>query len=115
VAHHRVGLARLLEEEGAETSAATARVQRLLEDLDAAGPGGRLGDTWPVRDRVLVAYVIKLTLEPARMTRQDLEPLRAVGLGDGEILDIVHVAGYYAYANRIADALGIELEEYRRG
>lgn len=97
-----------------DDSAANARVQRLLDDLGAASPIATLGETWPARDRALVTYVVKLTLEPARMTRQDLDPLRAAGLGDPEILDIVHVAGYYAYANRIADALGIELEEYRR-
>jgi alkylhydroperoxidase family enzyme len=39
--------------------------------------------------------------------------LRAAGLGDRDILDVAEVAAYYAYANRIADGLGVELEPAR--
>lgn len=100
-----------MEDEGVDAKVAATEVRRLLEALS---DGGTLDEQWPARDRALVAYVIKLTLRPGRMSRDDLAPLRALGFGDPEILDIVHVAGYYAYANRIADALGIELEDYRR-
>lgn len=44
------------------------------------------------------------------MTRDDVDRLRAVGLDDAGVLAVVEVCGYYAYANRIADALGIALE-----
>lgn len=49
------------------------------------------------------------------MTKADVDGLRAAGLDDAEVLDTVHVAGYYAYANRIADGLGLALEPYRGG
>lgn len=65
------------------------------------------------REEAIATYALKLTREPAAMEREDLEPLRAAGLDDAEILDCAHVAGYYAYANRIADGLGIALEPYR--
>ena len=42
----------------------------------------------------------------------DVEALRLVGFSDRDILDIVEVVGYYAYANRIADGLGIETEPW---
>ena len=40
----------------------------------------------------------------------DVERLREAGLGDADILHLVEVVGYYAFVNRIADGLGVELE-----
>ena len=45
------------------------------------------------------------------MTKDDLELLRVAGLDDRAILDLVHIAGFFAHANRIVDALGCELED----
>ncbi len=38
--------------------------------------------------------------------------LREAGFGDTAILDINQVTGYYAFVNRLADGLGVELEAY---
>jgi len=46
------------------------------------------------------------------MRANDVAALRAVGYDDGDILAIVEVTAYYAYANRIADGLGITLEPW---
>ena len=62
------------------------------------------------RRRAIVEYVAKLTRTPARVEATDLAPLRAAGLEDADILGVVEVAAYYAYVNRIADGLGVELE-----
>ena len=45
------------------------------------------------------------------MTRDDLEGLKGHGLTDTDCLQLVEVIGYYAYVNRIADALGVQLED----
>ena len=45
------------------------------------------------------------------MTKGDVESLRRVGLSDRDILDVCEVTAYYAYVNRIADGLGVELED----
>ncbi|MCZ6596599.1 MAG: hypothetical protein O7B99_03065 [Planctomycetota bacterium] len=58
----------------------------------------------------MLRYVDKLTRTPGEMVREDVEALHAVGFGDEDILQIVETAGYYAYANRVADGLGVELE-----
>jgi len=58
----------------------------------------------------LCEYADKLTRTPARMTAADLEPLRAAGLTDTDIHDAVQVIAYFNYINRIADALGTDLE-----
>lgn len=58
----------------------------------------------------MLEWVEKLTRTPGDMEERDLEPLRGVGFSDLDILEIAEVAGYYAYVNRIADALGVDLE-----
>ena len=61
----------------------------------------------------MLTYVDKLTRSPATIECDDVARLRAVGFSDLDILHIVEVAAYYAYANRIADGLGVKLEEDR--
>ncbi len=50
------------------------------------------------------------TLRPQRMKAADIETLRSHGFDDLAIHDIVVVASYYAFVNRVADGLGVELE-----
>lgn len=58
----------------------------------------------------MLDYVEKLTRAPATMVRGDVEELRAAGFADADVLAIAEVAAYYAYVNRIADGLGVEVE-----
>jgi uncharacterized peroxidase-related enzyme len=60
----------------------------------------------------MLVYATKLTHTPSKMTFNDVEQLRAVGFNDRDVLDIAEVTAYYAYANRIADGLGVELEPW---
>ncbi|MEE2826451.1 MAG: peroxidase [Planctomycetota bacterium] len=61
-------------------------------------------------DRAMLHYAVKLTETPEQITRADMEPLRQAGLDDRAIHDLCAVTAYFAFANRIADGLGIELE-----
>jgi len=63
-------------------------------------------------DRAMLDYAVKLTREPATITPTDIEALRHTGFSDAAILDICQVTAYYAFVNRLADGLGVELEEY---
>ncbi|MBO13049.1 MAG: peroxidase [Acidimicrobiaceae bacterium] len=60
----------------------------------------------------MLAYAEKLTADPGAMVEADVEALRAVGFTDRDVLDVCEVVAYYAYANRIADGLGITLETW---
>ena len=62
----------------------------------------------------MLDYAVKLTLEPWRVGEGDVERLREVGFDQAAILDICQVACYFNYVNRLADGLGIELEEHWR-
>lgn len=63
------------------------------------------------RRSAMLSYADKLTLRPATIERADVDLLRDAGFDDGDILAIAEVTGYYAYVNRIADGLGVHLED----
>lgn len=60
----------------------------------------------------MLGYVEKLTVTPWEVIEADVITLRAAGFSDRDILDICEVASYYAYVNRIADGLGVQLETW---
>jgi uncharacterized peroxidase-related enzyme len=63
-------------------------------------------------DRALAEHAARLTHEPAAMRQADVEALRRHGFDDRAIHDAVQVAAYFNYINRVADALGIEPEDF---
>jgi|TARA_B100001079_G_scaffold6576_2_gene5531 uncharacterized peroxidase-related enzyme len=60
----------------------------------------------------MLEMAAKLTRAPGAMLESDISQLRDVGFSDRDILDIVEVTAYYAYANRIVDGLGVGLEAW---
>ena len=59
----------------------------------------------------MLDYAVKLTRDPGAITPADAEALRTAGFDDRAILDICQIVSYYNYVNRLADGLGVELEE----
>ena len=59
----------------------------------------------------MLDYTLKLTLTPGDVDKDDIERLRRQGFDDLAIHDICAIAAYFAFVNRIADGLGVELEE----
>lgn len=94
--HHRRGLRRLLRDD------------ELADAIEADW------ETAPISDKrkAMLGYASKLTLSPAEMTESEVAELGEHGFSDLDILHIAEVAAYYAYANRIADGLGIPLEDW---
>lgn len=84
--------------------AADAFVHTLVRDWRAAP----LADA----DKALCQFAEKLTRTPAQMTPDDLNILRAHGLDDCAIHDATQVISYFNYINRVADALGVEPEDF---
>lgn len=60
----------------------------------------------------MLEYARKLTAAPWSVSESDVEKLRRAGFSDAAILDICQVTAYYAYVNRLADGLGVELEDF---
>lgn len=81
------------------------RLTHLLDAIDAMTslqPG----------DRAMLGYVAKLTINPGRMTRDDLGPLRAAGMDDDAVFDVNQVACMFAYMNRLADGTGVAVHTH---
>ncbi|HAF68850.1 MAG TPA: peroxidase [Acidimicrobiaceae bacterium] len=62
--------------------------------------------------KAMLEYATKLTLLPSKVTSRDVDQLRRAGFSDRDVLDIAEVTAYYAYANRIADGLGVPVETW---
>lgn len=64
--------------------------------------------------QALLKYAERVTRNPAKMTKEDIDALRTEGFSDEAILDAACVASYFNYINRISEALGVELEGVSR-
>ena len=62
-------------------------------------------------DRAMLDFAMDLTAAPGKIRAGRLDDLRAVGFSDVAIHDIVQITGLFAYYNRLADGLGIDLED----
>ncbi len=58
----------------------------------------------------MLNYARKLTLEPANMSLADVDQLRTNGFDDLAIHDICAITAYFNFVNRMADGLGVEIE-----
>ena len=94
--HHRRGLRRLIGND--------ELVAAVEHDWTTAGLSAKR--------TAMLAYAVKLTQTTDATTDADVDALRDAGFSDRDILDITEVVGYYAYANRIADGLGLQTEDW---
>lgn len=62
-------------------------------------------------DLAMLEYVEKITLEPAKITKDDIDNLLDAGFDKQSVHDIAQTASYFNYINRLSDSLGIELEK----
>lgn len=94
-------------EHHAEPLRALTKDEAWVQALKADPAGAALTQ----RQRVLVAYALKLTTRPAEVTESDVAELRSAGLSDAAIHDAAAVAAYFNFVNRLALGLGVSLEE----
>jgi alkylhydroperoxidase domain protein len=73
-------------------------VQRLLDE----GVGADLGERW----NAIVAASVALAATPIAFGRDHIVRLRAAGLDDAEIVDVIHGAAFFNWANRLMLSLG---------
>jgi uncharacterized peroxidase-related enzyme len=63
----------------------------------------------PDRVRATLGFLEKMTLAPERLTVEDLQPLRDVGVSDAAIEDAIHVCALFNIYTRLADSLGFDM------
>ena len=94
--HHARGLLRLTNN--------PALVSALQQDYRSADISAR--------QRAMLDYADKLTRDPGALRAADMQALRTAGLDDRSILDLNQTVSYFAYVNRVADGLGVTVDEY---
>jgi uncharacterized peroxidase-related enzyme len=63
------------------------------------------------KTKAMLAYAVKLTRRPASVKDEHVNELREHGFSDRAILDICQITAYFNFVNRMAEGLGVELEE----
>lgn len=101
--HHSRGLRELLAKQGVAEAEVEALIESLADDVDSAN----VSDA----DRALLDYAVLLTEQPASISEDHIKRLRSAGFDDLAIHDLAAVVSYFAFVNRIADGLGVELEK----
>lgn len=97
VQHHTAGLAQHIRDED------------LAQRLTAASVGEASSHLLTEREQAFCEYARKLTLSPQTMSTDDVQNLRQAGLDDAGILDLNQIVAYFAYVNRTANGLGVEI------
>ena len=103
--HHGAGLRAILTRKGIDENAQSELIDALNGDYHQSDLGGA--------DLAMLDYVVKLTERPGAMSARDVASLREHGFDDRAIHDICSITAYFAFVNRIADGLGVELEPDR--
>ncbi len=81
-----------------------ALVDRFAKNWRAAG--------LPEHTLAALTLAEKMTLTPNQITEEDIQGLRNHGYSDEDVHDIVQVAAFFNYINRVADALGVPPEDF---
>lgn len=79
--------------------------------MQALKEGRAAADLSPA-DRAMLDYAEKLTRTPSDVTESDVADLSRAGFSDAAVLDICQITAYYNFVNRLADGLGVELEDH---
>lgn len=82
--------------------------QQVVKDILSDFQTADIDDT----QKAILKFAVKVTEAAHSVTSEDLEHLRTFGLNDETLFPIVEVVGFFSYVNRIADAFGIELDDF---
>ena len=80
-----------------------ALVKAVLDDWKTAPVEPKL--------RAALAFVEKLTLDPAAVTAADVAPMRAQGISDAAIEDAIHACTLFSIYDRLADSLKFDIPD----
>ncbi len=76
-------------------------------DIEQALKARRPQDVFEGAELALLQYAEKLTLTPGKMVKGDVDVLIDAGLDDGQVLEANQIIGYFCYANRLLNGLGV--------
>jgi len=75
-------------------------------DADRMTLDYRRADLSP-RERAMLDFAVKITVDPVNCEESDLDALRAHGFSDEDLWDVIEVAATFNFTNRLAMATGM--------
>ena len=73
-------------------------VEQVFDDPKTAGTNAR--------ERAIAQFAIAVTVRPSTLGADDIAPLRAVGMSDEDVVDLLHAVAIFGWANRLMQNLG---------
>jgi uncharacterized peroxidase-related enzyme len=73
------------------------------------------GSALPEQDRAVYTFASKVATDAASVGQGDVDALRAVGLSDADVADVVFAAAARSFFTAVLDGLGAELDEQTAG
>lgn len=73
-------------------------VEQVFDDPTSAGA--------TERERAIARFAIAVTVKPQAVGAEAIAPLRRAGMGDEEIIDLLHAVAIFGWANRLMHNLG---------
>ena len=83
-----------------------ASVTEIVEDLVVAFSADPSGGSLDTVDRAVVTFASKVAQDAAAISQGDVDALRAVGLSDNDIADVVFAAAARAFFAKVLDGVG---------
>ncbi|WP_166417844.1 carboxymuconolactone decarboxylase family protein [Cochlodiniinecator piscidefendens] len=77
------------------------------DKVEAALKARKPEDVFEGGELALLQYTEKLTIKPGAIVQSDIQALKDAGVPDGEILEANQIIGYFNYANRLLNGLGV--------
>ena len=77
-------------------------LERLAKDL---------GNVSPKRIQAVIQFAVQCALDPQSLTAEDYDRVRAQGVSDEELVEIIFIAGIANFSDTLADALKIEVDK----
>ncbi len=69
------------------------------------------GPALDAKTRAILEHGEWLTKNASKIASEDIERLRGTGVSDDEILTMTLIAGFFNHQDRVADGLGVQLDE----
>jgi len=81
--------------------------EKQAKEIKLALETGKYGEAFPEDQVQVMNYVEKLVKTPWKVTETDITNMKKFSYGDGEVLEVNQVVGYFCYANRTVLGLGV--------
>jgi len=78
------------------------------EDVDHIALANPDSAALSAKERALLEYVKVLTLEPAKVSDENVEKMRKTGWTDPQIFEASFITSLFSFLNRMADAYGLD-------